>query len=115
MQPLILIGWQANGGRDPGLCHRCQGPFITGEAFKDANGNGAYDPGERLGGLSVTATSNDGQSFTTTTLQSGGFSLAVPSNETYDVCFSGAGMPSAMIENNILVASADVLADLKIA
>jgi len=62
---------------------------VTGVAYNDANHDRAYDPGEELGGLTVTATGAAG-TFTTTTMAAGGYDLQIPTG-SYDVSFSGAG------------------------
>lgn len=53
-----------------------KGSFLTGVAFNDLNNDQFYQPGEQLGGVTITATRNgDGQVFTTTTWDAGGYSL----------------------------------------
>jgi hypothetical protein len=68
------------------------GPFITGVAYTDAIANdNFYTVGEGIGGVTVTAVdiTNNANTFTTTTWNTGGYSLAVNPNATYDVTFSG--------------------------
>ncbi|GGA41024.1 cadherin domain-containing protein [Okeania sp. KiyG1] len=68
------------------------GPFITGVAYTDAvTDDDFYTVGEGIGGITVTAvdTENSANTFTTTTWESGGYSLDVDPNATYDVTFSG--------------------------
>ncbi|WP_293086220.1 cadherin domain-containing protein, partial [Okeania sp. SIO3B5] len=68
------------------------GPFITGVAYTDAvTDDDFYTVGEGIGGITVTAvdTANSANTFTTTTWNSGGYSLDVDPNATYDVTFSG--------------------------
>ncbi|NEO56782.1 MAG: hemolysin [Okeania sp. SIO3B5] len=68
------------------------GPFITGVAYTDAVTNDDfYTVGEGIGGITVTAvdTANSANTFTTTTWDSGGYSLDVAAGATYDVTFSG--------------------------
>jgi hypothetical protein len=82
------------GGRDSAMLTEDfgghgTGNFVTGVAYNDANHDGAYDPGEGLGGLTVTATGATG-TFTTTTMAAGGYDLQIPTG-SYDVTFSGAG------------------------
>jgi hypothetical protein len=50
-------------------------PFVTGVAYYDINGNNFYDPGEGLGGLSVTVS---GANFHAVTAASGGYAVPVP-------------------------------------
>jgi hypothetical protein len=62
-------------------------PFLTGVVYNDYNGNGAYDVGEGLGGITVTVAGVG----STTTFASGGYSFQV-SPGTYTVTFSGGGL-----------------------
>ena len=48
------------------------GPFLTGVAYRDSNGNALMDPGEGLSGVTITV---DGRATTTTT--AGGWAVAV--------------------------------------
>ncbi len=64
-------------------------PFITGVVFEDATGNGEYQPGEGLGGVTISV-SNVG---TTATLDAGGYSIQVPPG-IYSVTASGGGLSS---------------------
>ena len=69
-----------------------RGPFITGVAYTDTVINeDFYTVGEGIKGITVTAvdTTNSANTFTTTTLDAGGYSLDVDPNVTYDVTFSG--------------------------
>jgi uncharacterized protein YkwD len=69
-----------------------RGPFITGVAYTDAvTDNDFYTVGEGLDGITVTAvdTANNANTFTTTTWNSGGYSLEVTPGATYTVSFSG--------------------------
>ncbi|NET29944.1 cadherin domain-containing protein, partial [Okeania sp. SIO1I7] len=68
------------------------GPFITGVVYTDGvTDDDFYTVGEGIGGITVTAvdTANGANTFTTTTWDSGGYSLDVEENVTYDVTFSG--------------------------
>lgn len=62
--------------------------FLTGVAFDDRDGDRFYDPGEGLGGITVTAKNSAGQLFKTTTSAAGGYDLALKPG-TYTVTFSG--------------------------
>ncbi|MCH2049423.1 MAG: CAP domain-containing protein, partial [Trichodesmium sp. ALOHA_ZT_67] len=69
-----------------------RGPFITGVAYTDTVINDDfYTVGEGIKGITVTAvdTTNSTNTFTTTTLDAGGYSLDVDPNVTYEVTFSG--------------------------
>ncbi|MGP0068459.1 MAG: hypothetical protein ACLQGP_33280 [Isosphaeraceae bacterium] len=64
-------------------------PFITGVVYDDTSGNGEYEPGEGLGGVTISVSNVE----TTTTLDAGGYSLQVPQG-IYTVTASGGGLPS---------------------
>jgi uncharacterized protein YkwD len=66
-------------------------PFLTGVVFNDMSGNGEYEPGEGLSGVTITV-SNVG---TTTTLDAGGYSIQVPAG-IYTVTASGGGLAAAI-------------------
>ena len=51
--------------------------FITGVAYRDANGNGAYDPGEGVGNVKVTT---DRGNWSAVTSASGGYAIPVAVN-----------------------------------
>lgn len=64
--------------------------FITGVAYYDVNGNGFYDPGEGIGGLSVSA---QGGYQSAITSDSGGYAIPVPqTNATRVTAFSGLSL-----------------------
>ena len=67
-------------------------PFITGVVYQDLNNNAFYDPGEGVGGISVTAPN---ASAAAVTAGSGGYSIPVPGDGTYNVSFSGGSIPPA--------------------
>lgn len=76
--------------------------FLTGVVFRDGNGNVRYDPGEGLGGVTVTA-----GAFSTATNAAGGWSLKVPAG-TYTVTASGGGFEgtasaTASVTENVAV------------
>lgn len=71
------------------------GPFITGVAYRDMNGDGFYTPGkgEALGQVDVTVRRASGEvAATVKTSASGGYAAVVPANGTYTVVFSGQGI-----------------------
>ena len=74
--------------------------FLTGVAFDDKDGDHFYDVGEQLGGLTLTAVSSTGATYTTTTYGSGGYDLALPP-ATYTVTFSGAGIETTTMQATI--------------
>jgi uncharacterized protein YkwD len=67
------------------------GPYITGVVYQDANGNGFYDPGEGVGGVSVHVA---GANYYAVTSSSGGYSVPVSGDGNYTVSFSGGGVTS---------------------
>ena len=71
-----------------------QAQFV-GTVIDDADGDDFYDPGEGLGGVTVTLRSG-GATWTTTTWASGGYQIAVPAG-TYQVTFSGGDLPGAIV------------------
>lgn len=74
--------------------------FLTGVAFDDRDGDRFYDPGEGLGGLTVTAVSSTGLRYTATTMDAGGYDLALPAG-TYTVTFSGAAIPNTTMQTTV--------------
>jgi uncharacterized protein YkwD len=66
-------------------------PFITGVVFNDVNGNGKYDIGEGLGGVTITAAG----AGATTTWDSGGYSLRVNPG-VYTVTASGGPLAAPL-------------------
>lgn len=82
------------------------GPFITGVAYRDANGNNFYDMGEGLGGVTVTVS---GSSSYAVTSQSGGYSVPAPGNGSFTVSFSAPGFVPQ--QKNVVVSE---LANVKV-
>ncbi len=77
-------------------------PFVTGVAYYDLIGNGFYDPGEGLGGVTVTI---PGASFLAVTSNSGGYSVPVPGNGVYTVTFSAPGLST--LERTITITNSN--------
>jgi hypothetical protein len=87
--------------------------FLTGVVYDDnlVSANGFYTPGEGLGGVTVTATRNsDGQSFSTQTWASGGYTLPL-NNGTYTVTASGGALGVTLVKNNVSVETQNVKVD----
>ena len=85
-------------------------PFITGVVYQDTNGNGFYDPGEGIAGVRVDVA---GVNFFAISSSSGGYSVPVPANGSYNVTFSGGGQATAqrtVTVANSLNAKADYVA-----
>ncbi|MGQ0686970.1 CAP domain-containing protein [Bradyrhizobium sp.] len=76
------------------------GVFLTGVAFDDKDGDRFYDVGEGLGGLTLTAVSSTGATYTTNTYGSGGYDLVLPP-ATYTVTFSGAGIETTSMQTTV--------------
>ncbi len=85
-------------------------PKALGVVFADADGDSFYDAGEGLGGITITLT-NGGTSYSTTTMDAGGWQVAVAAG-TYDVVASGGSLASALSMGSIVVGSDNVKVDL---
>jgi hypothetical protein len=86
-----------------------EGPLVLGVAYADTNGNAFYDPGEGLGGLTVTLSPGD---TTTSTSASGGYAIPLGSTTgAITVTFSGNGL-SAPREVATTASGVNVKADL---
>ncbi len=67
-------------------------PFLTGVAYQDRDGGGFYSPGEGLGAVTISAVGLHGEgTFSTTTWDSGGYSLKLPAG-TFAVTASGGAL-----------------------
>ena len=84
--------------------------FLVGVVYDDGNGNGAYNPGEGLGGVSVTP---DGGSYYATTSSSGGFVIPLPAtgSGTMTVTASGGGLGSPRTKTVSWTAGTNVKVD----
>ena len=70
--------------------------FALGVAFDDKDGDHFYDPGEGLGGVTVTITPTGGGSpIVLNTWSSGGWQTPLAAG-TYTVTFSGGGLPTTV-------------------
>ena len=68
-------------------------PYIAGVVYFDFNGNGFYDLGEGIGGVTVNT---PGSSFYTVTADSGGYALPVPGNGSYTLTFTAPGLSNQL-------------------
>lgn len=75
-------------------------PFLTGVVYNDLNGNGRYDAGEGLGGVTITVSGVG----STTSFDSGGYNLQLNPG-TYTVTASGGGL-SAPVTQTVTVGAA---------
>jgi hypothetical protein len=66
-------------------------PFVTGVVYRDLNGDGFYEPGEGLGGVTVTVSNTNSYAVTAS---SGGYSVPVAGSGNYTVTFSGGSVPT---------------------
>jgi Ca2+-binding RTX toxin-like protein len=83
--------------------------FLTGVTMDDKDGDRFYDIGEGLGGLTVTAVSATGATYSTTSQAAGGYSLALAAG-SYAVTFSGGGY--ARLTKQVTIGGANVKLDL---
>ena len=81
--------------------------FITGVAYQDNNSNGVYDPGEGIGGVTVTPNNGNWYAVTST---SGGYAIPVHANSgTYTLTATGGPFHGATM--TVTVGSDNVKAD----
>ena len=69
-------------------------PFVTGVVYNDANGNGFYDPGEGIGGVRIDVAGSTRFAISTA---SGGYSVPVPGDGSFNVTFSGGGQATRQV------------------
>jgi uncharacterized protein YkwD len=74
-------------------------PFVTGVVYRDLNGNSFYDPGEGVGGVTVTVSNSDSYAVTAS---SGGYSVPVPGSGNYLVTFNGGSAPASQKNVNVV-------------
>lgn len=74
-------------------------PFVTGVVYRDLNGNSFYDPGEGVGGVTVTVSNSNSYAVTAS---SGGYSVPVPGSGNYVVTFSGGSAPTSQKNVNVM-------------
>ena len=82
--------------------------FIVGTVWEDTNGNGRYDPGEGVAGVTVMP---DGGTYYAVTGIAGGYAIPV-GNGTYTVTFSGGDLVGAYTRT-VSVSGSSVLQDLE--
>ncbi|WP_165586997.1 M10 family metallopeptidase C-terminal domain-containing protein [Pseudaestuariivita atlantica] len=85
-------------------------PQLLGVVIDDQDGDDFYDPGEGLGGVTVTAVSTSGgPAYVTTTWAAGGYQMVLPDG-TYTVTFSGGGL-TGTVTTTVTMAGENVKAD----
>ena len=83
---------------------RSTGPYLTGVAYTDAViANRFYNPGEGLGGITITAIRDGGdQRFQTVTTTAGGYSLQLPKGR-YSIMANGPGLGNSQFLSDVLI------------
>jgi len=82
--------------------------FIVGTVWEDKDGDSFYDPGEGIGGVTVMPSQGN---YFAISAKSGGYAIPLPTGGTYEVTFSGSGIPSGSVRS-VTVGSESVLLDL---
>lgn len=101
-----MNGWTA-GMVTQNFAKSGTGSFITGVAWRDADGDRSYDAGEGLSGLTVRVTSSSGAVLTQTTADAGGYGIKV-ADGTYTVTISNG---SQTVTKSVTVAGQNVKVD----
>ncbi len=88
--------------------------FLTGVAYTDnVQANDFYTPGEQMAGVTITAIrDSDGETFTTTTWSSGGYTLALPAG-TYTVWGGGGTLGGYVKYTNVVIGTENVKRDFR--
>ena len=84
--------------------------YVTGVVYQDSNGNGAYDEGEGLGGVTVLPSSG---SYYALTSASGGFVIPLPASGAgaLTLTASGGGLGAARVKTISYTAGTNVKVD----
>jgi Ca2+-binding RTX toxin-like protein len=113
----IVTGEMTSNGKDFNAAMVTQdfarsgsGAFITGVAYTDTDGNDFYSVGEGRGGVLVSMERVGGSTTTTTTDAPGGYEGKLSAG-TYNVVFSGGGLP-AMLGMTVALGSRNIKLDL---
>jgi hypothetical protein len=102
--PLVVTGNYASALAN-GVDHFNR--FLVGTVWQDGNGNGLYDPGEGLGGVTVQP---DRGPFFAVTAAGGGYAIPATEAGEHAVTFTGGALPSA-VTRRVTVGEASVLLD----
>ncbi|MEO1026188.1 MAG: CAP domain-containing protein [Pseudomonadota bacterium] len=84
--------------------------YLTGVVIEDGDGDEFYDIGEGQGEVQITAIDDDDNVFTTSTWDSGGYSLELPSGN-YRVFFEGGDLDRPF-ETNVTIGNQNVKLDV---
>ena len=84
--------------------------FIVGTVWEDADGDGEYDEGEGLGGVTVRP---DAGNYYAVTGKAGGYAIPIGSAGTYQVSFSGGDLAPAVFVQSVSVGAESALLDLE--
>jgi hypothetical protein len=87
------------------------GPFLVGVVYWDQNGNGSYDQGEGLGGVTITVSGITNFAITSS---SGGYAIPVPTSGTVTVTATGLNLPSTITATGVVLGPENVKVDFKI-
>ena len=84
--------------------------YVTGVVYQDGNGNGAYDDGEGLGGVTITPSAG---TYYAVTSASGGFVIPLPTSGsgTLTITASGGGLGAARTKTVNYTAGTNVKVD----
>ena len=90
-----------------------EGPQIVGVVYNDKNHDNFYTPGEGQGGVTITATDPNGQTYSVQSWQSGGYQIPVPGGSDYTITASvnGQVIQSRSIHVDDVNAKADFVLD----
>ncbi|HXX93286.1 MAG TPA: hypothetical protein VEN81_06605 [Planctomycetota bacterium] len=117
----IGIGYSDFGGDETNV-FRCtitqdfaqstgSGPYLVGVVYWDQNGNGAYDQGEGLGGVTITVSGITNYAVTSS---SGGYAIPIPSSGTVTVTATGLNLPGVLNQTGVVLSGQNVKVDFKI-
>lgn len=84
--------------------------YVTGVVYQDNNGNGSYDEGEGLGGVTITPDSGDNYAVTTST---GGFQIPLPASGsgTLTITANGGSLGGPRVKTISYTAGTNVKVD----
>ncbi len=83
------------------------GPFIVGVVYNDANGNGFYDKGEGVAGITIMP---DVGTFYAVSSTTGGYAIPVPASGTITLTASGGSLATPIVKQ-ITMAGVNVKVD----